>query len=98
MVTYHRVFYRDETELISLYGLAGDDEFKVSGEVKEGIKVKIVGGRGEDEIKDSSKVSSGGKKTWVYDTKRGTELEAGPETKDKRTSDVRVHAFDREGF
>lgn len=98
MVTYHRVFYRDETELISLYGLAGDDEFKVSGEVKEGIKVKIVGGRGEDEIKDSSRVANGGKKTWVFDTERGTELEAGPETKDKRTSDVRVHAFDREGF
>ena len=97
-VTYHRVFYRSETELITLYGLAGDDEFKVSGEAKKGIKVKIVGGRGEDEIKDSSKVGGWGKKTWVYDTKRGTELEKGPDTKDKRTSDVRVHAFDREGF
>ncbi|MHA6249415.1 hypothetical protein ACXYMU_15845 [Pontibacter sp. CAU 1760] len=96
--TYHRIFKQSETELITLHGLAGDDTFEISGEVKQGIKVKIVGGLGEDEIKDSSKVKRGGKKTWVYDTKRGTELEAGPETKDKRTSDVRVHAFDREGF
>ncbi|AKD03448.1 hypothetical protein POKO110462_05755 [Pontibacter korlensis] len=97
-VTYHRVFKRSETKLITLHGLAEDDKFEISGKVKIGIKVKIVGGRGEDEIKDSSEVSGWGKKTWVYDTKRGTEVEGGPEIKDKRTSDVRVHAFDREGF
>ena len=97
-VIYRRTFYRSETELITLHGLAEDDEFKISGKVNKGIKIKIVGGRGEDEIKDTSEVKSGGKKTWVYDTKRGTELESGPTTKDKRTNDVRVHAFDREGF
>lgn len=97
-ITYHRIFYRSETDLITLHGLAGDDEFEISGKVGKGIKVKIVGGRGEDEIKDTSEVGGWGKKTWVYDTKRGTELEAGPDTKDKRTNDVRVHAFDREGF
>lgn len=97
-VTYHRVFKLAETKLITLHGLAGDDDFEVSGEAKSGIKVEIYGGRGEDEIKDTSRVGGSGKKTWVYDTKRGTELEAGPDTKDKRTNDVRVHAFDREGF
>ncbi|WP_266204326.1 hypothetical protein [Pontibacter kalidii] len=98
MVTYHRIFKRPETKLITLHGLAEDDKFEVSGEVRKSIKVKIVGGRGEDEITDKSRVGGWGKKTRVYDTVRGTELEAGPETKDKRTSDVRVHAFDREGF
>ena len=97
-VLYHRIFHRSETELISLYGLGGDDEFEVSGKVSKGIKVKIVGGLGEDEIKDISDVRGWGKKTWIYDTRRGTELESGPTTKDKRTGDVRVHAFDREGF
>ncbi|MCX2738808.1 hypothetical protein [Pontibacter anaerobius] len=97
-ITYHRIFKRDETKLITLHGLAEEDEFEVSGEVKKGIRIKIVGGRGEDEIKDTSKVNGWGKKTWVYDTTRGTELEGSSETKDKRTSDVRVHAFDREGF
>ncbi|MFD2513680.1 hypothetical protein ACFSRY_07365 [Pontibacter locisalis] len=97
-VVYHRVFLRSETKLITLHGLAEDDTFEISGKVNKGIKLKIVGGRGEDVIKDESNVKGGSKKTWVYDTKRGTELEAGPTTKDKRTNDVRVHAFDREGF
>ncbi|MBC5993253.1 hypothetical protein [Pontibacter cellulosilyticus] len=97
-VIYRRTFYRSETDLITLHGLAEDDEFKISGKVNEGIKIEIYGGRGEDEIKDESEVKRGGKKTWVYDTKRGTELEAGPTTKDKRKNDVRLHAFDREGF
>ncbi|GHA72172.1 hypothetical protein [Pontibacter akesuensis] len=97
-IVYHRIINNADTKQIMLHGLAEDDVFEVSGEVSEGIKVVIVGGRGEDEIKDTSRVRGWGKKTWVYDTKRGTELEAGPETKDKRTKDVRVHAFDREGF
>ncbi|WP_347158312.1 hypothetical protein [Pontibacter chitinilyticus] len=97
-VLFHRIFHRSETKLISLYGLRGNDTFEVSGKVNEGIKVKIVGGLGEDKIKDTSEVAHGGKKTWVYDTERGTQLEEGPTTKDKRTRDVRVHAFDREGF
>ncbi|MBF8961938.1 hypothetical protein I0P70_01660 [Pontibacter sp. FD36] len=94
---YHRVFKRSETKQISLYGLAEDDEFEVSGEVNKGIRVVIVGGRGEDEIKDKSRVNSWRRKTIVYDTKRGNEIEFGPETVDKTTRDVRVHAFDREG-
>ncbi|MBF9252366.1 hypothetical protein I2I11_03585 [Pontibacter sp. 172403-2] len=97
-IAYHRIFHRSETSLLSLYGLAGDDEFEINGKVDKGIKIKIVGGRGEDEIKDASDVRGWGKKTWVYDTKGGTELEAGPTTKDKRSNDIRVNAFDREGF
>ncbi|MFD1187483.1 hypothetical protein [Pontibacter rugosus] len=97
-IVYHRIIKNADTKQITLHGLAEDDIFEISGNVKRGIKVVIVGGRGEDEIKDTSSVKRGGKKTWVYDTKRGTELEAGPETKDKRTKDVRVHAFDREGY
>lgn len=97
-VVYHRIVRNQDTEQIKLHGLADDDVFEVSGEVEDGVKVVIVGGRGEDEIKDTSKVEGWGKMTWVYDTERGTELEGGSETKDKRTSDVRVHAFDREGY
>lgn len=94
---YHRVFKRSETKQITLHGLAEDDEFEVKGDVNKGIRVVIVGGRGEDEIKDKSNVKGSRRKTIVYDTKRGTEIEFGPETVDKTTSDVRVHAFDREG-
>jgi hypothetical protein len=94
---YHRVFRQSETKQITLHGLAEDDEFEVSGEVNKGIRIVLVGGRGEDKIKDTSRVKSWRRKTVVYDTRRGTELEAGPETVDKTTSNVKVHAFDREG-
>lgn len=97
-ITFRRTFKTSETETIKLYGLAEDDEFEVTGKVDKGIKVVIVGGRGEDEIKDESEVKAGGKKTWVYDTRRGTELKGSSETKDKTTRDIRVHAFDREGY
>lgn len=94
---YHRVFKRSETKQITLHGLAEDDEFEVKGDVNKGIRVVIVGGRGEDEIKDSSNVKGWRRKTIVYDTKRGNEIEFGPETVDKTTKNVKVHAFDREG-
>jgi hypothetical protein len=94
---YERVFKRNETRQITLHGLAEDDEFEVSGDVNKGIRVIIVGGRGEDKIKDSSSVRSWRRKTIVYDTKRGNELNFGPETVDKTTHNVKVHAFDREG-
>lgn len=94
---YHRIFKRSETKQITLHGLAEDDEFEVSGDVSKGIRVVIVGGRGEDEIKDTSRVGGWRRKTIVYDTKRGNEIEFGPETVDKTRSHVKVHAFDREG-
>jgi hypothetical protein len=94
---YHRVFKRSETRQITLHGLAHDDEFEVSGNVSKGIRVVIVGGRGEDEIKDTSHVGSWRRKTIVFDTKRGNEIEFGPETVDKTSNNVKVHAFDREG-
>lgn len=95
---YQRTFYRSETKVIKLYGLGEDDEFDVSGEADKGITVVIAGGPGEDEIKDTSRVKGWGKKTIVYDTRRGNELDFGPETKDKTSKDVIVHLFDREGF
>ena len=97
-VTYHRVFRRPETEEIVLHGLAENDVFKVSGRADKGITVTIVGGRGQDKITDTSRVGGWGKKTMVYDTPRGTEIEGGPETGDRTSKDPGVNFFDREGF
>ncbi|WP_439883218.1 hypothetical protein ACSX1A_08600 [Pontibacter sp. MBLB2868] len=94
---YHRVFYRDQTKQIKLYGLADDDVFELTGNVKDGILIKIYGGLGADKITDNSNVYGLKKYTQVYDTERGNEIVFGTEAKDKTTRDVRVHAFDREG-
>ena len=94
---YKRIFKRGETEEIILHGLAGDDEFILSGQADESILVKIYGGLGEDEITDNSSVSGLKKYTRIYDTERGNEINFGTEAKDMTTKDVRVHAYDREG-
>ncbi|SFH37115.1 hypothetical protein [Pontibacter chinhatensis] len=94
---YKRIFKRGETEEIILHGLAGDDEFILSGQADESIFVTIYGGLGEDEITDNSSVSGWKKYTQVFDTERGNEIHFGTEARDKTTKDVRVHAYDREG-
>lgn len=94
---YHRVFYRTETERITLYGLAADDFFVVKGIVDDAIPLHIYGGLGEDIIADSSSVSGLKKMTRIYDTERGNEIFFGTEAQDRTTRDVRVHAYDREG-
>ncbi len=96
-VLYHRRFYTNETEKITLHGLSGDDTFLIEGDVAEGILVEVYGGLGEDEITDKSTVKGWRKMTHIYDTERGNEIEFGTEAKDLTTRDVRVHAYDREG-
>lgn len=95
---YQRVFDNGETQRITLYGLAGNDHFDLSGQVNQGIRVKIVGGRGADRIRDRSLVRQGGKKTLVLDTRQGNHIEWGPETVDKTSDHLSVHSFDREGY
>lgn len=95
---YQRMFFVGETGRITLHGLAGNDQFDLSGRVNQGIQVKIVGGRGDDRIRDRSVVRQGGKKTLVLDTRRGNHIEWGPETVDKTTDRLSVHHFDRQGY
>ncbi|MGB3617533.1 MAG: hypothetical protein WBA12_05395, partial [Catalinimonas sp.] len=49
---YDRTFRTGETEEVRLYGLGGEDRFRVEGEVRRGPRVRIVGGTGEDRIVD----------------------------------------------
>ncbi|CAM3779625.1 hypothetical protein POKO110462_19345 [Pontibacter korlensis] len=94
---YRRTFRRSGTDEIILYGLGGDDEFVLSGDVQESILLKIYGGLGEDKVADNSTVAGWKKYTHIYDTNRGNEFTFGSETKDMTTDDVGVHAYDREG-
>lgn len=59
---YSREFKYDETDEIRLYGIAGKDIFKLNGEGKKGIKVRIIAGKGNDSIIDDSKVRGLAKK------------------------------------
>lgn len=95
---YSRTFKPEETNQIILHGLGGKDEFKISGEARKAITLKVYGGEGEDELTDNSRVEGCTRKTKVYDTKRGIQMEMTREVKKKLTKDVAIHAYDREGL
>jgi hypothetical protein len=95
---YQRVFHHRDTEQLTLYGLDGADEFDVSGDVAQGIRIDVYGGPGGDSMKDASRVRRGGKKTFYHDTAIGNSYEPGPNTRDKTRHGVSMHAYDREGY
>lgn len=95
---YQRIFKKSETKEIRLYGLEGEDEFILTGEVKKGIKVRIIGGKDPDQITDNSWVKKGGKKTIVYDLLKNTELKEGKETKNRLSIHRYINDYHRDEF
>jgi hypothetical protein len=96
---YYREFKYPDTKEIRLYGLKGDDIFKINGSGKKGIKVRIIGGKGEDSIADYSKVRGLGKNTIVYDEKgKNNEIVGNRETSFRLSKSESVNAYDRKQF
>ncbi|HEY4649778.1 MAG TPA: BamA/TamA family outer membrane protein [Pontibacter sp.] len=95
---YRRTFYTNETKEIRLYGLGGQDEFIVSGNVNKGILVRIIGGQDRDSIADNSSVSGLKRHTIVYDQTEGNKFVFGPETKDETAPYADVNLYDRRSF
>lgn len=95
---YKRTFYTNETKEIRLFGLGGEDEFIVTGQVGKGVLVRIIGGDGRDSIVDNSVVSGLKRHTIVYDQTEGNKFEFGPETKDATAPYADVNLYDRTSF
>ena len=95
---YDRTFILGETKEIRLYGLKGNDEFSISGNVHKGIKIRVIGGPGKDIIIDSSRVKGLLKKTIVYDTQEDTDLRLGKESRNKTSNDPLVNRYARNDF
>jgi hypothetical protein len=95
---YERIFYREETKEIRLFGLGGDDRFEIEGKVDKSILVRAIGGLGEDELIDESEVSGWRKKTRFYDSKDGNRIEAGKEAADKRTRFAEYNQYHRRDY
>ncbi|MDX5480584.1 MAG: hypothetical protein LPK07_02800, partial [Hymenobacteraceae bacterium] len=95
---YNRTFFTDQTKEVRIYGMDGQDEFLVTGDVDESIVVRIIAGNGDDRIVDNSRVSGLKKHTIVYDTELGNEFVFGPETKDKTEPYDEVNLYDRRNY
>ncbi len=88
-LVYERIFHKNETKEIRLFGLGKADQFFLKGEGKnKSILVRIIGGKGEDKIVDQSKANGFKKRTLVYDSEREDLITSGPETKIKRPAQI----------
>ncbi|MGG8496630.1 metallophosphoesterase [Tenacibaculum sp. TC6] len=83
---YNRVFSLKETKEIQIYGLNGDDRFTITGKVKNGILLRLIGGQDYDVYTDESSVSGWSKKTKIYDYKsKKNTINGSHETDDLRS-------------
>ncbi|HYJ38826.1 MAG TPA: BamA/TamA family outer membrane protein, partial [Chitinophagaceae bacterium] len=94
---YKRVFNRSETKEVRLYGLKGTDVFKLNGNVRKGIKVRVIGGPGLDSIIDRSFVKRGYQRVEVYDDALNI-FKASPKTKVHIKNDSSIHTYHYDSY
>ena len=93
---YSRTFKKGETKEIRLYGLAGEDVYKVNGAFNNGIRIRIVGGKDKDSIYDEPGVNGRGR-THIYDDKNNT-ISTSRNTKLHLSSDTLIHRYQYNAF
>ncbi len=79
-IYYSRRFDAEETREIRVYLHGGDDSALVTGQVRQGIPVRILGGDGTNVLLDSSRVGGSGMRTHLYDEGTVRGIEYGPDT------------------
>ena len=86
---YERTFLPGETEEVRIYGLAGDDLFRMTGDGPDTIALRVIAGAGDDTVEaPRGRVA-------LYDTPDGLEIvESGPGIEDRRSDVPDVNQYD----
>jgi len=95
-LVYSRTFSPDITKEVRLYGMAGEDVFKVEGNSGSGIKLRIIGGDGQDQFDIGPALAN---KPFVYD--RSDEANSFPSRSVARlrlAKDTSVNYFNKNAF
>lgn len=95
---FSRVFSKNETKEIRLFGLNGDDEFLIAGHSEKSIPIRIISGKGHDIIADRSDVRKGKKKTLIYEQGATSSITTGNETVMVDPPNRSVYDYDRTLF
>ncbi|HEX8425453.1 BamA/TamA family outer membrane protein [Hymenobacter sp.] len=95
---YERTFLTNETQEIRLYGYGGRDKMEVSGRVDKSPIIRLIGGEGEDVLIDRSRVGGLSRRTLVYDTPTGNDLQLGAESRNRTSADSLVNRYNRQAF
>ncbi|MEM7101641.1 MAG: BamA/TamA family outer membrane protein [Bacteroidota bacterium] len=96
---YDRIFNKKYTKEVRIYGLKGDDEYKIRGKVEDGLLVRIIGGKGKDKYENTSLSTRSSRNTRIYDEVEKSKIEG---EKDIRIVDTKyrpeLNEYDRYGF
>lgn len=101
---YYRVFLTKETKEVCVYGIGGTDEFDISGTVRKGLLVRMIGGVGSSAITANDKVMGWRNRTKVYSAGSKREknnvvlVSASKEVKDYSDSESMEASYDRKAF
>ncbi|WP_345227898.1 metallophosphoesterase [Hymenobacter koreensis] len=84
------------TKEIRLYGFAGNDSYRITGDVSKGTIVRIIGGINRDSITDLSRVRGSLFRhyTQVYDADSGNVITPGDETRLRLQPGAEVSRYD----
>lgn len=93
---YSRIFKENETDEIRLYGLEGNDVYRITGEMNREINMRIIGGNDRDSIIDET-VSNGNKRVHVYDN-ADNYFKKSTNTKLHLSEDSAVHVYNYNSF
>ncbi|MBD1391559.1 BamA/TamA family outer membrane protein [Mucilaginibacter glaciei] len=97
-VLYHRVFDPAVTQEVRLYGFDGKDIFKVYGDGKSKIKVRMIGGDGVDSFSVAPTVNNKAN-LYIYDrSDKKNILPARSEAKLRLSTDTTVNDYDKNSY
>ena len=96
---FKRRFYPTETKEIRIYGISGKDEYKLKGNGKTPIRVRIIGGNEYDSYSNSSEFKQQNN-IILYDTKdtAANNIQFGNKISYRLKNDTAVHTYDYHNF
>ncbi len=94
---FSRNFLHAETKQLRLYGINGNDVFKIDGKANEGLTVSVFGGIGKDSLIDRSAVGGMSHKTKFYDNP-GNNVITSTETNVTLKKDTSINRYEYEVF
>lgn len=95
---FDRTYHADDTKELILYGLDGNDQFVLSGEATNPIKISIWGGDGEDTYRTTSEKKPKGKRICITDTTYGNNYKTGKASRIKLDDNQRAKDFTGSGW
>ncbi len=95
---WQRTFYANETDVLELYGLDGNDRFIVTGSVKPAIKIKVWGGAGQDTYQVHGQGSKLSKAVRINDSKYRNTFDVDKHTAIDIDDDIPAQKFDAHGW